>query len=268
MTDRNIRTLADLFGRVDILNLPERQDRLKATRRELRRLGFNVDSPKVRVPYAPRPTNNNGLHSRGVYGSFLSHLQSIRDARRDGLHSLWVLEDDACFSQRLIGQQSPIADFLVDTVWDMCFFGHSLECSSSPGGPPFIRSSEPFMWAHCYAVHSRVFDRLIQYLEETLSRPPGHPEGGRVYIDGAYNLFRRFNSDVVCLVSSPCLCIQRGSPSNLNTAKWFDRSPFVRPLTQAARTLRDTCWRYGLYTKNSGQLRGRDSNTLSVQCKT
>ena len=43
------------------------------------------------------PETSNGFASRSVYGSFLSHLEIIGSAYRDGLDTVWILEDDAIF---------------------------------------------------------------------------------------------------------------------------------------------------------------------------
>ena len=66
-----------------------------------------------------------------------------------------------------------------------------------------LRYSGPFIWAHCYAVHRRLMPRLIDYLRKTIDRETGHPEGGKVYIDAAYFLFRQLYPDVICIASSP-----------------------------------------------------------------
>jgi hypothetical protein len=73
-----------------------------------------------------------------------------------------------------------------------------------------IPPTADFFWAHCYAVHARVLPRLIAYLERATILPSGHPEGGKLYIDGEFTLFRRFNPDVVTLVANPRLSIQKG----------------------------------------------------------
>ena len=64
-----------------------------------------------------------------------------------------------------------------------------------------------------------------------------------MYIDGCYNLFRRFNPDVVALVSNPVLSVQKGSPSSLNNLPWYERPKFARGLVGLARSVRDELWR-------------------------
>jgi glycosyl transferase, family 25 len=237
-------TLVDYFDRTCIINLPERADRLRVIRKELRRCGGDDHPEKVQVPFAPKPEDANGFTSRGVYGSYLSHFNILKDALRDGIQTVWILEDDATFSHRMVRDQARIAEFLQRNPWDMCFFGHSLhrELEGMPKG--LIHHTAGFRWAHCYAIHSRVLPRLIAYLEENMNNPPGDPRGGKMYIDPAYSLFRRFNPDVVSLVANPVLSVQRGSVSSLAGGHWYDRSKLLVPLVALARSARDELWRY------------------------
>ena len=240
--------LLDYFDRISIIHLKNRADRYRALARELRRLGIAITHAKVCIPDAPMPPEPNGFPSKAVYGSFLSHLEILKSAQHENLQSVWVLEDDAIFSRRFVREQHKIADFLARHEWDICYFGHSLtnELASLKTGLP--RYSGPFYFAHCYAVHARIFPRLIGYLEETRDRPRGHPLGGKMYIDAAHVLFRRFNPDVVTLVSNPVLSVQGGSPSTHGHGHWYDRHFLARPVIKMARGIRDECWRWTGWT--------------------
>jgi glycosyl transferase, family 25 len=235
--------LFEYFDRTCIIHLPERVDRFRALEREFKLLGADIRGPKVQVPFAPRPDDAHGYSSKGVYGSFLSHFGILKDAVVDGLDTVWVLEDDAIFSNRMVRQQERTVDFLQRTSWDMCFFGHSLTRELAGIKPGLVHHEAPFKWAHCYAVHSRVLPRLVSYLKATISYPRGHPRGGKVYIDGAYNLFRKLNPDVVSLVANPVMSLQRGSPSGLGHTRWYDHYRITHSLAFLARVARDEIWR-------------------------
>jgi glycosyl transferase, family 25 len=237
--------ILDYVDRLAIVHLPDREDRLRALTGELSRIGIDIDSPKVTLPDPPMPKTPNGFHSRGVYGSFLSHVEIIETAYRDGLDTVWVLEDDAIFSRRFHSQQKRIASDLHDHAWDMCFIGHAgwKELPNSPTG--LLRFSGPFIWAHSYAVHRRIMPRLIEYLRLNEARENGHPAGGKMYIDAAFFFFRQMNPDVICIVSSPCLSVQKGSPSSLNPNAQYDKYSLARFLMKRARAMRDECWRQG-----------------------
>jgi glycosyl transferase, family 25 len=243
--------LLDYFNRLAIIHLPDRDDRLRALIKELRACGIDINDPKVVIPHAPMPASANGFRSRGVYGSFLSHLEIIEAAYKDGLESVWTIEDDAIFSKRFRLQQEQIARYLRENEWDLCFIGHSggvgysggTEIPNSPTG--LLRYSGPFIWAHNYAVHRRIMPRLIEFVRGSSEREEGHPEGGKIYIDAAYFFFRQFNPEVISIVSSPCLSVQKGSQSSLNARKIYDRIFGIRSLAALAREIRDECWRQG-----------------------
>ena len=235
--------LIEYFDRTSIIHLPDRVDRFLALEHELKILDTEIHDPKIEVPFAPRPDDANGYSSRGVFGSFLSHYEILKKALNDGLESVWVLEDDAIFSRRLGREQEAVVDFLQKSPWEICYLGHTLRRELVPLEKGLIRYSGPFYWAHCYAVHRRVLPRLVAYLEETMSNPPGHPRGGRVYIDAAYSLFRQLYPDVVSLVANPVMSRQKGCLSSLGGGRWYDRSPLTRPLVSLAREARDECWR-------------------------
>src|SRR6202041_3707822 len=101
------------------------EDRYRALKQELSRVGIEIESSKVSIPDPPMPESANGFRSRGVYGSFLSHLEIIENAYRDGLETVWVLEDDAIFSRRFRKQQTAIAEYLRANEWDQLFIGHT-----------------------------------------------------------------------------------------------------------------------------------------------
>jgi hypothetical protein len=83
----------------------------------------------------------------------------------------------------------------------------------------------------------------VAYLERAVDLPAGHPDGGRLYIDGAFTLFRRLNPDVVTLVCNHALSIQKGCPSGLNDPKWYDNVALTRPFVSLARRARDQWWK-------------------------
>jgi len=240
--------LIDYIDRLYIINLPERIDRYEALKRELLTLGIDIAGERVRIPQAPRPQDKNDFFSRGVYGNFLSHLGILEEALQDNLETVWVLEDDAIFSHRLRKKffQDEISKQLATTNWDLCYIGHSLkkqELAAYPKG--LVESSLSFIWAHCYIVNRSVLEKLVKYLQITLENPVGDPYGGKMYIDGAFTLFRQLHPEVITLISNPCLSIQKGSPSNLAVGRnWYDHLELTKYPVALARSIRDELWRW------------------------
>jgi glycosyl transferase family 25 len=235
----------DFVDRLAIIHLPDRVDRLKALTFELAAVGIDIQSPKVLVTTPPTPSSAHGFPSCAVYSNYLSHLSIIEDAYSSGLDTLWILEDDAIFSQQFRHQQHAIASLLQENDWDLCFIGHSVwrDLPTSPTG--LLRFSGPFVWAHSYVVHRRVMTRLIEYLRTSMNRPVGHPEGGKNHLDGALFFFRQINPDLICLVSSPCLSVQKGSVSSITPGAGWKQAAGIRSVMQLARQSRDELWRRG-----------------------
>jgi glycosyl transferase family 25 len=235
--------LLDYFGRVYVIHLPDRVDRYRALQRELARVGIDIKDPRVRIPPAPTPLSPNEMPSTAIYGNFLSHLNILKDAFKDNCRAAWVLEDDAIFRTRFLSDQRRLATSLDARKWDFCYLGHNQTrnlCIDATGLVPYDKT---LIWAHCYAINRTALSGVIQYLERTLANPSGHPEGGKMYIDGAYSMFRQRNPDCVTLVANPLLSVQRGCRSSIAGRRWYDRGSLVSPIVAAARLCRDESWR-------------------------
>ena len=74
-----------------------------------------VDGSRLELPATWR-------HSAGAYGCLLSHLQVVRDARKRGLPSLLILEDDVVFDPSF-SEKFPVFIRGLPADWDMVFLG-------------------------------------------------------------------------------------------------------------------------------------------------
>ncbi len=242
----NKAALFNHFDRVEIIHLKSRTDRYDQLERELHHVGVDIaDATNVHIPDAPIVSDSYGFASKPVYGNFLSHLDILERARDDRVDSVLILEDDAIFSNRLVrpGFQAELVDELSSLEWDILYLGHPRIDSADGRQGRFQYTDKAFKWAHCYAVSGNCLDELVEYLRSTIDRPQGHPEGGKMYIDGALSHFRKLRSDVRTLICSPTLSIQRGSPSGIATRKRYDNySSLSKPL-KALRGLRDNLWK-------------------------
>jgi glycosyl transferase, family 25 len=237
--------LIEYLDQIYLIHLPHRHDRLRDMRRELDSIHAPLEHPKVSVPPAPIVTDADQFPSPGVRGNFLSHLQILKDARDRGHRAIMVLEDDAIFRAALAcrTQQVRLVAKLTESEWGLCYLGHPLDRELAGYPPGLISYPSSFKWAHCYLVHATALTPLVDYLERTLERPAGHPEGGRMYIDGALSMFREQHRDVSILVANPALSVQMGSPSSLAGRRWFDRRRELAGLVALARRIRAEWWR-------------------------
>lgn len=242
-------TLTDLFDRIAIINLPERQDRRDEMGQELGRMGLSLQSPGVMLWAAHKPEDAGGFPSRGARGAYISHLSVLKQAKADGVQRLLVMEDDLMIDPRLQAALPALAPELLGDQWGLVYLGHM--------GPPLPLparlelTKEPQQCLHCYAVHHHMFGRLIDYLEACLQRPAGHPDGGLMHVDGAVSMFRARHPECTTWLLQPSMGSQRPSRSDITHNRWYDRLVVVSHLVAWARRLKARRLRDISATKNT-----------------
>jgi hypothetical protein len=226
--------ILNFFQSAYVINLPERTDRLVGAEKELQKLGITFSPGKLERFPGIRPTELNGFPSLGAHGCFLSHLQILKQAREAGLANVLVMEDDLLIHRKFKEVEASLIDYLGQTEWDMVYFG---DASDRPVTLPveFLPLKEDIQTTTFYGVNSSILHRLIHFLETLQARPAGHPDGGPMHLDGAYNLFRRFNPDILTLKTDGGLVAQRSSRSDIYPNAWYEDMPVVRPLVQVYR---------------------------------
>ncbi|HBK96212.1 MAG TPA: LPS biosynthesis glycosyltransferase [Microcoleaceae bacterium UBA10368] len=226
--------ITDYFQGVYAVNLPERKDRRKLIVKELEAAGMPLTPHKVEIFPAIRPDEAGCFPSIGARGCFSSHVAILKQAKKLGLSNVLIVEDDLAISPDFVTEQAAIVEQLRQQDWDFVYFGHVEEVGGkSPVA--LVPFSEGVMTTHFYAVNDKIFDRLLRFLEELQQRPPGHPDGGPMHLDGAYSTFRSQNPDVVTLIASPNLGWQKSSRSDIYPNSWFDRVPGIRELVGVLR---------------------------------
>ena len=171
-------SLIEFFDRTYLINLPERRDRLVEMKREFRKIGVSFPSDKVILFPAVKPTEKGDFQTVGVKGCFLSHLGVLREARDQGVSHVLVLEDDLSFFSFFRKHQDSLVQVIQKTEWDFAYLGH-IQPVASNKTVVLERASRSFTTAHFLAFNGRVLDRLVNFLEEVLQRPGGHPLGGQ-----------------------------------------------------------------------------------------
>ena len=209
------------FDSIRIISLPDRLDRRAEIGKEMARVGLAVDVGPVRMFDAIRPAEAAGYPSVGARGCYLSHLQVLREALETGTKHLMVFEDDALFTREIKNAEALLGLCMSDD-WDFLYPGH-LMLPAIPGPLHWIPKDDWLMCTHAYAVNQRVLKPLVAYLEGALTRPVGHPDGGPMHLDAAYNYFMRDTPGVLTYRSSRSLVIQRSSHSDVAPPKAVHR---------------------------------------------
>jgi GR25 family glycosyltransferase involved in LPS biosynthesis len=111
-----------------------------------------VDGSRLELPATWR-------HSAGAYGCLLSHLQVVREARKQGLPSLLILEDDVVFDPSF-GRKFPVFARDLPADWGMVFLGalHREDPVAVAGNVVRIRQAYS---TYAYALRYSIFDAFI-----------------------------------------------------------------------------------------------------------
>lgn len=226
------------FDRVRIVNLPARADRRRSATSQLAALGASVDGRGIAFQEAVRPPDSGGFETVGTRGCFLSHLETLRAARRDGVASLLILEDDVGFSRAERAAMPAALSALAQADWDVFHGGSPVAPAGAPLTP--IAPETPVLLAHFIAFSGSAVARLVPFLEAMLARPSGSPEGGPMHVDGAYGWFRRAHPDMMTFAATPHIAHQTASRTDIHDLGRLDRVAALGPvlgLVRAGRNL-------------------------------
>jgi hypothetical protein len=224
------------FARAFIVNLIERKDRRRQMEAMLRRVGLDSIPGWATFFPAVRPDSPAGFPSCGARGCFMSHLEILRQAQAQNLSNVLIMEDDLEIDGRFKTHMSAFAKTLSSMDWTMVYFGHLLDLGGQTPDVCLQPTNHPIRLTHFYAVNGPHIATLVRFLEAILERPPGHPDGGPMHVDGAYITFRQRHPELVTLVANPSLGWQRSSRSDV-TSRWFDETPVLREVAGLARKL-------------------------------
>jgi len=229
------------FAEVYLINLPERTDRLKAVRRELSRIGWNLGRNGVKVFPARRFTDRGTFPNVGARGTFFSHLGCLEDAHGRSSKNVLLLEDDIAFTSSLPLLMDSVLNQLNSRSWDFCYLGHEqtgsiLNANRSTRTVKLVPHRGDIIQSHFLLINRRVVGRLISHLRRVAAGTEGDQEYGPMPVDGAYNILRR-GIDVETLIADPKLGWQRPSRSDI-TPKRFDSWRALRPAVSAIRDVR------------------------------
>jgi glycosyl transferase family 25 len=226
--------IKDFFDRIYIVNLLERTDRAKHMAHQISKLGLAFDSTQVELFPAVKPQNSDPFPSVGAKGCFLSHLQILRKAHKEGLSNILILEDDADFLPDLLIYEEKIVNQLIVKTWDIAQLGYyhptnetlptSLTDPSPTDRGSLVKYTGPTRCSHCVAVSEQGLSSLVKFFEAMLDRPKGHPQGGPMHVDGAYNIFVKSGS--IRLLSTPAVVVQTSSRSDITPSR-YDQVPIL-----------------------------------------
>ena len=155
--------LRDHFDRIAIISLPEREERRVRLRKNLfeTNLATAEDLTWVEAVNGRESTIPDWWHAgAGAWGCRFSQLKVLKEAQRDGLQSVLILEDDATFHPRSREWlTSVMRDLPAD--WEQLFLGGEYMAKPEPTASPFVLKGNGIARTHAHAVHHSLFEQLI-----------------------------------------------------------------------------------------------------------
>lgn len=210
-----------------VINLPDRNDRRVEMEQQLHRVGWGA-----KFQHAHRPNSADGFPSIGAHGCFMSHLATLKRGLTLRGHVL-IMEDDLSFVPGFSQAWNNVYAKLQDAEWSIFYPGHTLD--DLPDGLSMVDPSTGIVCAHFILINRSAVQTIIDGLETILSRPPGHPLGGPMHVDGAYSTIRQQNPSLRTYAASPVLGKQRSSRSDIADLKFLDRIEILRPVMNKLR---------------------------------
>jgi glycosyl transferase family 25 len=201
---------------------------------ELKKIGVTVDGNAVRFFEANRPQDAGDFPSLGARGCFMSHLGILKEAEKENLSSVLILEDDASLSKKLARLDTEAIDLIKNQPWDQIYFGHQEDLSAF-SDKRWVRYEKPVVLAHCYSLSASAIQRYRQHLSTCLTRPVGDPQGSPMHVDGAFSVYRDQYPDFITYLANPSLAGQRSSRSDIAQGRWFDDITGLRHLIALLR---------------------------------
>lgn len=232
--------LKDFFARTYVINLNWRTDRLREIQRELSRFGATLGREGFSRFEAVRPDAANGFPTIGARGCFLSHLGVFRDALKTAPgEPILILEDDVSFSANFDRRAPRLLKQLMTQDWSLFYGGYDV---LKLDGQEIIQldPKDYLQQSHFIAFNAKAVSDAANYLETLLTRPPGHPDGGPMHVDGAYNWFRRVYPEHKTFAANPPLAYQRRSRTDVGALQWYDRATVLRTAISQARWVMNT----------------------------
>lgn len=231
--------LFDWFDHVYIVNLPQRVDRRKETIAEFARAGVAIPNAKIDFFEASCPTDKAAFPSIGSLGNFLSQTRVLADALAQGHDRILICEDDLQLNDLPAKILTATLTDLRHTNWSIAALGY-LDPTTPPldhiGLSPWSGGTRGTQF---WAIQGDAIAQFHTYLELVRSRPSGHPDGGSMFFDGAFNMVRSQIPDLSFRIATPCLAGQRASRTDIHALRFYDRIEPLRSIVGGVRKLRN-----------------------------
>jgi len=154
--------LEKYFPEAWYINLDDRPDRKEHMDRELSKYGMQDFVQRYSAVAAEERTP-----AKCVIASGTSHRNLIQYAKDKGLESILIFEDDAYFKEGTMGMLEKSLEGLAKHTWDLYYMNANVWDHSIRLIEDNLMRIGGCYCVHAYAVHSRAYDRVLQYNPQT-----------------------------------------------------------------------------------------------------
>ena len=161
----------DFFDQVYLINLKRRPDKLKLCQELLAKLNIQfrvfealdfIDGIPEDYPVKPIDGSFLGNYAPGAFGCYVSHLEVIKDAKKNNYDKILIFEDDVDADDNFVSLFSQkVKDLPQD--WKLFYLG-----ASGHTGVPKKRVTDNISQTFesfttgSYAVHSSIYDTILE----------------------------------------------------------------------------------------------------------
>lgn len=149
-----------LVGDIYYVNMERDVERRVKFEKQMRNLGL-----KAKRFVAVEPKTPEGHATIGAYGCKLSHINILKEAKRRGLETVLIFEDDAIFGIEFAADFPRIVEDLSKQPWDMCFLFTGFTTKNIKRISKVLAKIEGTQCTHAYLVHARAYDKLLEAYE-------------------------------------------------------------------------------------------------------
>ena len=201
--------LNKVFDKIICINLKKRLEKRDFIKKQAKEYDLDIEFfDAIEIPENP------------AKGCLKSHLNILKQAKKDKLNNILILEDDCKFLKKCYLPEIP-------TNWDMLYIGGNINAIYDYSNPNWIKGT---IWTtHSYAISHKIFDKLITNLEKY------EEEVDKYYV---YHIHPNYN----CYIIKDFLTTQKEGFSdimNRNTNYNLDKLHAFKPIDFAKYTIED-----------------------------
>jgi GR25 family glycosyltransferase involved in LPS biosynthesis len=150
------------WSNIYIINLNEHEERLNQTKRELDKAGI-----KEYIRFPGIKYNGGATVPDRITGCRLSHINIIKEAKKQNLEYVIIFEDDIEFREDFNTYIPYVKSFTEHNPWDLFYFGgsHNKDNANRTLVSEHIYQVRRTYTTHAYMVHESIYDYYLSLID-------------------------------------------------------------------------------------------------------